>query len=238
MTVLNGVTIILDIGTIILMLGLLVVTDELRKRGRDDDKLFFYLLFIAMIMSVADIIGYMSAQKLFYGARWQQTFGMDIFYMTFMLESIVWSYYTLVRFKWRGTSYRGSIVHLFFYLPGVVIMLLTGINFFTGWIFNVDEADVLHPGVLYYPMYIIFAGYFLHGFWVIARYRSAITTEGKKRQVIPMWIFLLPITVGFFAKFALRGVSLAAVSTAVTIAFIHLGSMNEISDTSLKEGAI
>ncbi len=237
MTVLNGVTVVLDIGTIILMIALAVVTDELRKRGRDDDKLFFYLLFIAMLMSAADIMGYLTADKSFYGARWQQTFGMDIFYMTFMLESIVWSYYTLVRFKWRGTSYRGGIWHLLFYLPGVIIMLVTAINFFTGWIFYVDEADILHPGILYFPMYIIFAGYFLHGFWVIARYRS-FAGSGKKRNLIPMWIFLLPITIGFFAKFALRGVSLAAVSTAVTIAFIHLGSMNEISDTSLKEDAI
>ncbi|MCR5097785.1 MAG: hypothetical protein K6B14_02415 [Lachnospiraceae bacterium] len=238
MTVLNGVTLILDIGTILLMVGLAMVTDDLRKRGRDDDKLFFYLLFIAMLMSIADIIGYLSAGKIFYGARWQQTFGMDIFYMTFMLESIVWSYYTLVRFKWRGTSYSGGIRHLFFYLPGVVIMLVTVVNFLTGWIFSVDEADILHPGILYYPMYIIFSGYFLHGFFVIAKYRAVAVSEGRKRQVIPMWIFLLPIALGFFTKFLLRGVSLAAVCTAVTIAFMHLGSMNEISDTSLKEDAI
>ena len=112
LTVFNVTTLILDIGTILMVLGLMSVTDVLRKRGRDDDKLYFYLMLVAMLMSAADIISYLAENKTFYGARWIETFGSDIFYMTLLLETLRWSYYNLARFKWSSTGREAS--------PGVI----------------------------------------------------------------------------------------------------------------------
>ena len=50
-----------------------------------------------------------------------------------------------------------------------------------------------------------------------------------------MWLYAMPIIVSVFITFVVGEVSMAALGTAITIAFTHFGTMNEIAEISMKE---
>ncbi|MCR5054412.1 MAG: hypothetical protein K6A69_06195 [Lachnospiraceae bacterium] len=233
LTIFNYTTLILDLGTIVMLIGLLMVTNVLRQRGRADDKLFFYMVIIAMVIAGSDIVGYLADGKSFFGAPFVQQAGMQVFYLTFTLEAMVWTYYADVRFKGWHMNY--SILRkVIFYIPGFILLTTIFINSFNGCIFYVSEENVYYRGPLFIPMYVVIVFYFIWGFATMTRYRNA----GTGRSLIPLWIYFMPIILGVVVTFILGSTSLAPVGIAVSIMFTHLGSMNEITDTEYEEGEV
>ena len=234
LTVFNGTTLILDIGTIIMLIGLMMVTNVLRRRGRDDDKLFYYMLVVGIILSIGDIIGYLTEGKSFYGVRFVQLFGMELFYMSYILISMLWMQYTRARFG----EYRGDEENLpaknYYYYPALLTLALVVVNFTTGWMFSVDEDNVYQYGPIYAVLHIVFFSYIIYGFVKMVRYRSA----NNNRRLIPLWIYLLPIIVGLIVTFGLRGISMTPAGVMLSIVFTHLGSMNDVSDPGIEEGVL
>ncbi len=233
LTIYNYTTIILDMGTILMLLMLMMVTNVLRRRGRDDDKLFYYLLVVAIVMALGDIVGYITEDKSFYGAQWVQVFGMELFYLAYALEAVIWVQYTSTRFRSPDSEYNKR--HLaYLYIPGLIFMSLIVVNFSTGWMFSVDADAAYHRGPLFIPMHIFIALYYLYGFITIFRYKPS----GTNKKPIPLWIYVLPIGVGIIITFIIGGVSFTPAGTALSIIFTHLGSMNEITNMSYEESGV
>ena len=230
LSIFNITTLILDLGTIFLILGLIMVTGVLRQRGREDDKMFFYLLIIEIVVAISDIVGYLADGKNFYGANFVQMAAMQVFYMAFTLESVTWSHYSDIRFKGSEKDFFRKR-QLAFYAPGIILLIMLFVNAFTGWIFSVDMDNVYHRGPLFIPMYIVEIFYITFGFVNVLRYRDA----GADRILIPIWIYFLPIVIGIVVTFVIGGVSLAPIGMAVSIMFTHLGSMNETSDNDYED---
>lgn len=218
----NISTLLVDGSVLFLLGGVLAETGIMRRRGRDDDKLFFLLLILNMAMAVFDIMTYLADGKDFPGARIFNMGGITAFYITFVMLFMVWYHYCLTRFRGvkhsEGKSARAS------FLPGLVTEALLIVNLFTGWIFSVDKSNIYHHGVLFVPMFLVIGYYAVLCMAGIVRYRSG----REKERLIPVWIFILPLLVGLLVPFYFGGISLTAAGCAMSVVFIHLGSASEM----------
>lgn len=233
LTVENIATLLVDGSTIFLLIGVLTQTYIMRKRGRLDDRLFFILIILNIIIAVSDIITYLSDEKTFYGARYFNLGGVSVFYIALVLLCLLWLRYCIIRFGRRRAGIR--IPTAVILIPGFVTEIMLLINLFTGLIFSVDGSNVYHRGILFVPMFIVMGLYVFSGFYIIATYKSA---DGR-RNMIPVWIYMLPLVVGIVVPFVIGGISLTSIGVAMSLLFTHAGSESEIVNTVLgKEGII
>ena len=226
----NISTLLIDGSVLLLLAGVLMETGIMRRRGKDDDKLFFLLVVLNMALAVSDIITYLADRKDFVGARFFNMGGITLFYMIFVLMFMVWYHYCLVRFRGHDSSkVRGPRA---FFLPGIITEVLLLINLFTGWFFSVDESNTYHHGVLFVPLYLVMGYFVALSLISIVRYRAGV----EKDKLIPVWIYLLPILIGMVVPFVFGGISLAAIGCAMSVVFTHLGSAAEIVNYDAEGG--
>jgi hypothetical protein len=228
LTHLNYATIILDISAIIIVYGILRQTRIMRKSGLESDSLFFGMLILTVIMAASDIVGYITEDKPGSAIIKVQIISMTIFYIAFTFLTMVWFDYCTFRFRDKGRVKKIGMQPAF--IPGVLTFGLVFLNQSTGIIFSVDELGGYHREILFIPMYLVLSAYLVTGFIYIAKYRT-----GEKKVLIPMWLYAMPIIVSVFITFVVGEVSMAALGTAITIAFTHFGTMNEIAEISMKE---
>ena len=218
----NVATLVVDGTAIVLLIGIFLETSIMRKRGRDDDKLFFGLLIFNAIFALADIVTYLADRKDFSGARYLNMGGVSISYIVLVFTFMTWFYYCMVRFQ--GIETRLPKKKKLLFIPGLIIEALLFVNFFTGFVFNVDENNIYHYGILFVPMFIIMGFYFVMCIRIIHKY----STGADKKELIPVWLYMLPLVVGLIVPFVLKGISLTSVGLAMSICFTHLGSASEI----------
>ncbi len=228
LTHLNYATIILDVSAMVLVFGILRQTRIMRKSGLESDSLFFGMLVLTVIMALSDIVGYITEDKPGTVIINIQIISMTVFYIAFTFLSMLWFDYCIFRFKNKGRVKKIGMQPAF--IPGVLTFGLVFLNQSTGIIFSVDEMGGYHREILYIPMYIVIVAYIVTGFVFIARYRTK-----DKKVLIPMWLYAMPIVISTVITFAVGEVSMAALGTAITIAFTHLGTMNEVAEISMKE---
>ena len=224
----NYATIILDVSAIVLVYGILRQTRIMRKSGLESDSLFFGMLILTVIMALSDIVGYITEDKPGAVIINIQIISMTIFYIAFIFLAMLWFDYCTFRFRDRGRVKKIGMQPAF--IPGVLTFGLVFLNQSTGIIFSVDEMGGYHKEVLFIPMYIVIVAYMVTGFVYIARYRTS-----DEKVLIPMWLYAMPIVVSAVITFVVGEVSMAALGSAITIAFTHLGTMNEVAELSMKE---
>lgn len=228
LTHLHYATIIIDVCAVFLVFGILRQTRFMRRAGRESDRLFLRLLITTVVMAAADIGGYLTIGYANPVAVWVQILSMTLFYAAFTLLSMFWLDYCLFKFKNAQKNRKKGFHPLF--LPGVLSLAVIVINLFTGCFFSVDEQGVYHRGILFIPMYVILAAYIIAGIVMIGKYRTA-----GKRKLIPLWLYIMPLSVCILITFVFGEISMAAFGAAVTIAFTHLGTMNEVAEISIEE---
>ena len=219
----NIATLFIDGSTFFLLGGILTQTSVMRKRGRMDDRLFFSMIILDMVFALADIVTYLADGKNFPGARILNMGGVTVSYIALVLILMIWLHYTMVRFK-NVTAAEAVKTRLWLFIPGFVTELLLLVNIFAGFIFNVDETNTYHYGVLFIPMYVVLAFYMLGGF----RYMSKYRVGNGKTSLIPVWIYMIPLVAGILVPFVFGGISLTSIGIGMSIAFTHMGSSSEI----------
>ena len=216
-------TIFLDGAVITLMVSIMIMSSETRKRDRDDDRFFFILLVLGCVLAVSEIMGYLFEEKTLPGSWILSTIGMTVYYLAYIMTGIVWNQYCRIRFKFKGISSESIMRPA--YIPGAVMMALVVINIFTGWLFSYDKSAFYHRGPLYLLLHVAFIVYVGVGFFHIIRYRNA--QSGK--TVIPVWVYILPVVFGIVFTFAIPGsASFGPLGIALCIAFTHIGTTNEV----------
>lgn len=216
-------TLIMDTGTILMILGVIILLFRYGEKGRPDLNSFLMLLILTIVMAAGDMLGYLSDQKMFPHSRMLATLGMTVFYAGFLLAAVSWLHYCRVRFKHEGLSGRTRFA--FEYLPGMIGTALVLINIFTGWIFHYDETVTYHRGVLFIPMYVAFAIFLLAGFLCLARCRD----HSRGGILIPLCICALTMIFGISFTFLVsNSASFAPIGIAMCFVFTHMGIMNEV----------
>ena len=217
-------TLILDGATVILMIIVMILSSDGRKRGRDDDKFYFAILIVNIIMAVSDSLCYVFEYKIdiIPNCTVISTIGLTIFFLMYVLVMMIWMDYCRIRFKERGAS-SGNLIRPI-HIPGFVMLLIVIINVFTGWIFSYDSAGEYHRGILHIVTYIVMAFYAIIGFVYLGRYKS----RHKAGLLIPVWVYLLPIVFGLIFSFSVQGsASFAPICVAMSLTFTYIGTINE-----------
>ncbi len=231
LTYLNIVTIILDVSAIILVLGILRQTRFMRQSGRESDRLFRSMLIFTCVMAVGDIGGYLTMDQEDAILIGLQNISMTVFYIALTMLVMLWFDYCSFRFRDREQVVKIGVRPAF--IPGVLVLGIVFINNSTGLFFRIDEMGHYHREILFLPIYVVYAVYLIAGFVYIGKYRTA-----EKKVLIPLWLYIAPIVVSGIVTFAVGEISMAALGTALTIVFTHLGTMNEIAEISMKESAL
>ena len=227
----NWATILIDGSTVFLLLGVFLETSIMRKRNREDDKLFFILLFLDIIMALADIPSYLIDKREFPGGRIINIASMTVFYVAMAFLCMAFLHYFIVRFVGMDSSVSKK-KHTPFFVPGLLVEVLLIVNIFAGFFFNVDENNYYHHGILYIPFMVMMFAYLIAGFIIIARYRTGM----DKKTLIPVWIYVLPVVVGLVVPFVFGGISLTSIGCGMSIVFTHLGSASELVQSDVKGG--
>ena len=226
----NYATIILDVGAVLLVCGILRQTRFMRRSGRESDRLFFGMLLWTIVIAVSDMVDYLAEDRPTPFLMNLQLFAVTIFFMACTVFAMSWFDYCTYRFKDGEEIKKIGLKPEF--IPGVLIIGLFFVNQTTGYIFFIDELGGFQPGLLYAPVTFALLAYLIPGFFYIAKYRKA-----DQRVLIPVWIYAMPIVVSV-VTYVLGDISIIAMGCAVTITFTHLGTMEEIAESSMKESVM
>ncbi len=216
-------TLILDTGTILMILGIISLSFRHREKGRADEDCFLVLLVLNIVIALGDILGYLCGEgKVFDHSKELSILGMTVFYIGFVLIAMAWLHYSRVRF---GNADLADRTHFAYeYLPGMIMVGLVIVNFFTGWIFSYDENMIYRRGFLFIPLYIIEAAYIIAGFVYLSKYRD----KSSGKALIPIWVYGIPIFFGTVFTFLIPGsASFAPIGIAMSFTFTHMVTINE-----------
>lgn len=217
-------TLILNGGSLLLVLGVFITSLFTRVKGRADDVLFNLLLILNALMALANTVSYIIDGKDIPEARIIKLITTTMFYLTMAFTALCWRWYTSVRFS-SGikTGWRRNLL----IIVASLLILIIVINLFTGCFFSVDSEGGLHNGILYVPVYIIMVVYVFAGFFDLTGHRK----QNGIKVLIPLWFYMLPVIVGGILTFAVpNGPSFAPIGMAVSILFTHSGTVTEVID--------
>lgn len=216
----NVTTLIMDLTAIFLILGILINSGTMRRRGHLDDELFLRLMTVNVIIALSDIPQYVFESRGFAAARYIVGLSTTVFAISMMAFAIFWIKYALVRF--RGDT--GDRYDKVLYIPGFLLILFIVINIFTGHIMEINDNSVLvvRSGVYMLLFFAAFVVYMVAGFLIIAKNKNA-----GGEAVVPFYLYLVPLVAAFVIPFITNGVFCIAVCLALTIAFTHFGTVGE-----------
>ncbi len=228
LTHMDFASIILDMAAVILALCILTQTGFMRRSGRMADKLFFCIMVAAMVMAVSDIGGYLTEDEPDPMLMKIQMLSMTVYYLAATILCMVWYEYCVFKFKHGQKKKIFNIRPVL--IPGVALFISVLLNVFFGFIFSIDGTGDYDREDFFILMYIILMFYIVAGFVIIGKYRTE-----DKREVVPVWLFFMPLLLTTVIAFATGEISMAPLGAATSAAFTHLGTMNEVAEIHVRE---
>ena len=137
-------SIIMDVTSLFFMGGLLIYTSLYRQRGRLDDRLFFALVLVNMVLAVADALTYLWEGSANPSVRVLIMIGNIVFYAAF--ELFPYFYLLYLDFRVYGSKDRLRKLKVLYGIPCFVILAMLLLNLWTGWLFVIGEDNLGDPG--------------------------------------------------------------------------------------------
>ncbi|MBR6705853.1 MAG: histidine kinase [Clostridia bacterium] len=137
-------SIIMDAASLFLLTGLLFYTVLYRKRGHADDKMFFALIIINMVLAASDMLTYIVDGLGYAGSRRIMNVGNLIFFTAF--EAFPCLFFFYLHYRANRDMVRLKKIIPWALIPYAFAMLLLQVNLMTGWIYNVDINGVYQSG--------------------------------------------------------------------------------------------
>ena len=137
-------TVILDYASLMLLIGILVITTPYRKRGRIEDRLFFYLILANLALVFGEILSN-SLEYLSYSfVRESLILGTTLLYCLL----VVFPYLLLVYIDYcmEPDNARARKTKLLYGIPCFLHLFVMVINLKTGWIFSIGSGNEILPG--------------------------------------------------------------------------------------------
>ena len=208
-------TIIMDCASLLFMGGILVYTSVYRKRGRQEDKLFFGLLRANAALAAGELLSFLMENMTIPLAGELMVLGNTVLFTAMVL----FPYLLLVYFDffYDKDSERVRKTKLFYAIPFFLFFALLLINLQTGWLFSLGEGNVYTPGptrllfLLLVPLWL----YFL--FAMIKAYRV-------NRRVCALFLLLIASRLALDLLFP--GISSTSFVYSLFLMIIYLYLMN------------
>ncbi len=209
-------TIIMDASALLLMGGILINSSLYRKRGREEDKLFFHMTLSNMALATGELLSYLLEYSTFPFVKETMILGNTVYYISLVL----FPYFLLVYLDYSISSSitRLRKTKLLFGIPCFLFIIVMLMNLSTGWIFSIREGNIYHAGINQWmdllPMMLVWF-YFLFSLIKMAKLNMRLAILG-----------LLLILVRLSWEFWYPWISSTAFMYALLLACTHIHVMN------------
>ena len=177
-----------NVMCLLLLAGVLIVIHNRRETLPARTVLLIRLIWITMVMCVADVFAWYANGADFNGARLINIIGNMLYYATITATGYIWLAYVNVCLRPLDFDHRRY--RRLSAIPLIVILILLVTTPFTHYMFSVDEANVYSrgPGVILHWIisygYIIFA--LIQTIIVIKKAKS----RREKEEILPLLYFV------------------------------------------------
>ncbi len=152
-------SIIMDATSLFFMGGILIYTSLYRQRGRMDDKLYFAMLLVNIVLAAADGMTYLLEGNLVIAGRVLMSAGNTAFFASF--EIFAFLYFLYIDYRAYQSEERLRRMMILDGIPCFLILAVLVINLKTGWIYSVGENNNYQAGPYNSLVFLPVAFYFL-----------------------------------------------------------------------------
>ena len=209
----NVGSVIMDVTALFYMGGLLIYTALYRRRGRLDDRLFFAMIIVNIILTAVDAITYLVDGSGFDFTGWVMLVGNLLFFAAF--EIFPYLYMLYLDYRAHQDEARIRRIWPWYAIPCALILALLLVNLFTGWIYYVDGNGVYQSGPLNDLIFVPVGFYFLV---------SLIRVRKIDRRLVYLGILLVATRVAWGIWF--RDISSTALIYTLFLVCTHIHVMN------------
>lgn len=208
-------SIIMDLAAVFILTGLIIYTRVYRRRGFLDDRLFFHLSVIAIIMAVSDAVTYVLDGSTVPGSAVISLVANNVYFIAFEVFIGILAVYMYYRVGKRKD--RIARIGAYLMIPALVTSALILINNFTRFLFWVDPVTNKYEDYKAYP--VIFIAPLLYALYIV----FAVFKQQKKAVILLALLVVIRLISGFF----FRGVSSTGVMFSMGLVFMHLFEMGQ-----------
>ena len=151
-------SLIMDTASLFFMTGILNYTELYRKRGRLDDRLYFSMVIVNIIMTLADALAYFLERRQMSLVRETIMASNVVFFASFAY----FGYLLMMYLDYRVYRDKGRLRKLRIpaFIPFLLLFVLLLINLKTGWLYTIADDATYQIGPLNNLIFVPAAIYF------------------------------------------------------------------------------
>ena len=206
-------SLIMDTASLFFMTGILNYTELYRKRGRLDDRLYFSMVIVNIIMTLADALAYFLERRHMSLVRETIMASNVVFFASFAYFGyllILYLDYRVYRDKRRLRKLKIPA-----FIPFLLLFVLLLINLKTGWLYTIADDATYQIGPLNNLIFVPAAMYFAAAEMLSFKINFRLGALGA-----------LIIISRIFWGFISRDISSTSLTYTLFLVCIHLHAMN------------
>ena len=217
-------SLIMDTASLFFMAGILNYTYLYRKRGRLDDRLYFAMILVNVVMAVADALAYFLEGRDMPMVRETIIAANVVFFTAFGFFGYLVLLYLDYRAYWDKERLRKMKIPVA--IPFLLLCVLLLVNLKTGWTYTIGEDAHYYAGPLNNLVFVPTALYFAGG--EVLAYKINV-------RLVALGALLIVSRIGW--GFMFRDISSTALTYTLFLVCIHLHVMNAplMEETSREE---
>ena len=206
---------------ICLMLSILLIRHQRGYILSYDDKLFFWMCRLCLILCALEGLGFLLDGAAFSGARHIATVCNSALF--FLAAGIAHLWVCYVDYRLFADKYRIQHINLLLSIPLILLAILSMANIFIDVFFYIDEQNIYHRTALFFVPWVIVYCYMLYSAILAYYYRKRV----HKYLFMPVVMFLTPIFIGSLIQMLYYGISLIWVSVALALTVLYINLQHE-----------
>lgn len=205
---------------IAIVLSIIVNNYSILQKSKPDYAMLKYMLAITGISCLFDALTFAADGKPGKTFIFISMLGNTIAYLTTMSICMFWNAFIIFHLYGNTSKTRRWVKIIS--IPAVIIFISALINWFVPIVFSIDSDNIYRRGPLSRLYVIISYGYILYSAYVHRTFKN-------KRHVnfFPIWVFLLPVLIGFMAQILFYGLATGWVSVAVGLSSVFMSLQKE-----------
>lgn len=226
----------LEINAISLIILAILFNNERKKLGKTAEQRSFNLIIVSVIAIVIfDSIMWAVSGQDFIGAKTIHWISACFYYLLNCFVPFTWFFYVVVYCNLYQRYFKTNRKYILF-LPLLINTLLTCINYFTHWIFYINDRNIYIRGSLFIMTVILGFSYLVMAtFVVVRRYRKETFIEEKSKMKTMLMFMVLPAA-GAIAQMWIFGASLVWIGATLALLMVFVNIQNSQITTDLLTG--
>ncbi|PWM45691.1 MAG: hypothetical protein DBX47_03885 [Clostridiales bacterium] len=206
-----------------IILSILLFNMSRKKFGINmpDNRAFKRSVICTIIILLLDCGMWFFDKQTFFAA-YHLNCAFTVFYYTFAtVVSATWFIYVVSKL------YGNIKINLLYFLPIIMMAILSVVSIFTGWIFNINESNTYSHGPYFFILPVISYYYFILAIIaVIKTWRASSSGKNEKKLYLSLILFPLPTIIGSLIQSFLYGISIMWTCTTISLLIIFVNFQN------------